>query len=149
MRAKYSLRFALSLISVLAIWFGWVSNVASHRRAARDALKQMGCYTPDPEVPAFALKLFGPEYFRHLDTIAGLYDRTSDDDLAALARVPEFTSIYTNRAWGGSLIAAIAIASGMRPENDEAAIITDRGMESLAEAKSLSGVVLWNTAVTG
>lgn len=147
-RLRFSLRFAMLLLTVLACLLAyhvWYSNV---RRDAVAAVVDAGGYVEpvDSSLPNWLLELVGREYFVNIETVDGLYRKLSDDHLAAISKLPELRHIQTNHIFLGSSVGSVSISSnGNTGENQ---LNTDEGLGYVSAARRLESLVLFNTKVT-
>ena len=146
-RFRYSLRLALLGFSCVIVYLGSQARDAHYRRvAASVAAKVDGNLRWEPGNQRLA-ELIGQAYASRVLAAYGTFSKVSDEELAAFARVPELKHVETNRAWGGSLVVTLAIASGMNSTGKNA-LVTDQGVKHLSKARRLESIVLFNTAVT-
>ena len=135
----------LACIACALAYHAWYSKV---RREALAAVVQSGSHVDfvETSLPDWLLDLIGREYFVNIETVDSYYKKLSDDHLAAISRLPELRHVQTNHVFMGSLKGSISISSDGNTGEKE--LVTDKGLQSIARAKRLESLVLFNTAVT-
>lgn len=147
MRFRFSLKMALVLLTLVSLWFGYQSMVASQRRAAVKAVREVESSISKPDAPKYLVNLFGEEYFCKIETVRGLCRKLADKHLAAIAKVPELKHVSNNHAWAGSQIATFQVSAGASATG-QGGLISDEGIRHLSKASNLESLILWNTIVT-
>ena len=147
-RLRYSLRFALILLTGFACLLAFLVWYSKIRSDALAAVIQSGGYVDFIEtgLPDWLLDRIGREYFVNIETVDAYYRKLTDDHLAAISKLPELRHVHTNHIFMGSTKGSFSISSnGNTGENE---LITDLGLEYISRSRRLESLVLFNTSVT-
>jgi len=152
MRLRFSLRTSLVLFTCLIVWLGFVARSARIHRAAMIAIDEAEGVLPPLETaaPAFLVNFLGPEFFCRIEKAELFYEKTTDEHLATLGKVPELKRIATNYISGMTIPLSSYLTADLDGGGDwfNDALISDAGLQSLAHADRLESLVLLNTSVT-
>lgn len=113
-KGRGSLRVVLAIVTLVAFALGYDAHYRTIRQRAMAAAEDAGGSTTTTESsgPDWLIKLVGVEHFLRIDGVHCRFDKTTDDYLEILARIPELRRISTNLVPFGFKSVALRLDGG-------------------------------------